>query len=74
MLVRVQLIELGESFPLFFFLRPGEEFRSAFARTLLARTMVPGGSCVIDNHAYQVRNSDGVVVVFGSWLEIPPNE
>jgi hypothetical protein len=74
MLIRLQLLELGESFSFFFFIPPGEEFRSAFARTLLTRTMVPGGSCVIDDHAYQVRNSDGAVVAFGSWLEMPPHE
>jgi hypothetical protein len=50
----------------------GEEFRSAFARTMLARPMGPGGSFVIDNHDYQVRNSDGGL--FGSWLEIPSHE
>jgi len=74
MLIRVQLWEGGEAIPFFFFIRPGEQFRSAFSRTLLARTMVPGGSCVIDDHAYQIRNSDGMVVAFGSWLEVSPHE
>jgi len=74
MLIRVQLLELGESLPFFFFIRPGEQFRSAFSRTLLARTMVAGGSCVIDDHAYQVKDSAGVVVAFGSWLEVSSHE